>query len=119
MYLDAHELGPTKLAQEMDEIIKDKAKYYEFFKWHRYYRFHAPIESAFTDEICGFCAFLNNVTKANTTNIVPNIARWWNGRDIVRNKITEPGVTQSINVVEENQGLLTLGRKILNYYFDT
>lgn len=118
MYLNAHKLGPTKLAQEMDEIISDKTKYYEFFKWHRYYKFHGPIENAFTDEICGFCAFLNNVTKSNTTNVFPNISRWWNGRDIP-NKVKKPVVTQSTIAVEEDQELLNLGSKILNYYFDT
>lgn len=118
MYLNAHTLGPTKLAQEMNEIISDKAKYYEYFKWHRYYSFHAPIENAFTDEICGFCAFLNNVTKVNATNVFPNIVRWWNGKDIVPNKIKKL-VTPSTNKEEEGQGLLDLGRNILNYYFDT
>lgn len=102
----------------MNQIINNKAMYYDFFKWHRYYSFHAPIDSAFTDEICGFCAFLNNVTKSKATNVFPNIAHWWNGRDVVPNK-PKKTVTQSINEVEEDQGLLELGRNILNYYFDT
>lgn len=117
MYLNAYKLGPTKLAQEMNEIINDKVQYYEFFKWHRYYRFHAPIEYAFTDEICDFCAFINKVTEANATNVYPNIVRWWNGKDIVPNKINKHDTPQSINK-DEDQGLLDLGRNIFNYYFD-
>ncbi|XP_026331240.1 alpha-(1,3)-fucosyltransferase C-like, partial [Hyposmocoma kahamanoa] len=59
IYLDAESLGPGELARVMNDTMCNKKKYYDFFKWHNHYSFHASNASANTDEICAFCAFLN------------------------------------------------------------
>lgn len=79
IYLNARELGPEKLAKEMNDIIKDKQRYYNFFKWQRYYSFHETSEGAYTDELCRFCALLNNMRETNETKTYEDIANWWNG----------------------------------------
>lgn len=76
IYLDANDLAPDKMAETMNEIINDKKKYYEFFKWHDHYSFHSTGEDIFRREICGLCAYLNN--SKNQTGILDNIAMWWN-----------------------------------------
>lgn len=76
MYLDAVSLGVEKLAIKMKDIIEDKNKYYDYFKWHRYYNFYATNESSDTDEMCAFCAFLNNDDRMNKTR-QHNIRDWW------------------------------------------
>lgn len=76
IYLDANILGPDKMAETMIQIINDKNKYYDFFKWHEHYTFHSSSEDRYSREICTFCAFLNN--NKNKTNILNSVAQWWN-----------------------------------------
>lgn len=78
-YLNARELGPENLAKEMNDIINDKQRYYNFFKWQRYYSFHETSEDSYTDELCRFCAMLNNVREKNETKVYADIVNWWNG----------------------------------------
>lgn len=76
-YLNAYALGAKKLAKTMNDIINDKEKYYDFFRWHEYYSFHAPNESADTDEVCGFCAYLNDEKRKYETFVYDNISEFW------------------------------------------
>lgn len=78
IYLNARHLDPEELAKTMNEIIYNKTKYYDFFKWHRYYSFHNPEDSGYNDEICTLCAMLNNVIQMNRTSTYSSIASWWN-----------------------------------------
>lgn len=76
IYLNANILSPEKMAEKMNEIINDKNKYFEFFKWHDHYSFHSPVEDGFRREICGLCAYLNK--SRNQSGTLDNIASWWN-----------------------------------------
>lgn len=78
IYLDALKLEPKELAIRMSEVIKDKNKYYEFFKWHGNYSFHLTGEDSYLREVCGLCELLNNNVLMNQTTIVSNISKWWN-----------------------------------------
>lgn len=78
MYLDALALGPEALAMKMNDVITHKQKYYDFFKWRRYYSFHEAGESADSDPLCRFCEFLNKRIEMNETNVYPDIVRWFN-----------------------------------------
>lgn len=78
IFLNARRLGPEELAKKMNETIHDKRKLYDFFKWHRYYRFHNPEDNGYNDEICALCAMLNNVVQMNRTNVYSRISLWWN-----------------------------------------
>lgn len=75
--MDARVLEPSKLAGSIREIINDKEKYYDFFKWLRYYSLHDPYESPETDEICALCKFLNNDRNTNKITIYDNINKFW------------------------------------------
>lgn len=78
IYLDAVALGEEKLAKKMNDIIGDKNKYYDYFKWQNYYSFHASNETADTDEICALCAALNNGCRMNKTREF-SVRDWWIG----------------------------------------
>lgn len=77
MYLDANIVEPEEMARIMNDTIHDKNKYYEFFKWHGYYSFHSPNESTDTDEICAFCAFLNDETHKYKRSVYKSITAFW------------------------------------------
>lgn len=77
-YLNAGDLEPEQLAKQMNKIIHDKKKHYDFFKWHRYYRFHNPEDSGYIDEICALCTMINNEIQINRTSIYSKITKWWN-----------------------------------------
>lgn len=77
MYLNALALGVEDLAKIMNDSIHDKDKYYDFFRWHRYYRFHDPRESPDSDEICSFCAFLNDNNRMKRISVHTNITNFW------------------------------------------
>lgn len=76
-YLDAYVLGPVRLAKTMNDIINNNNRYYDFFRWHRYYSFHAPVENADTDEVCNFCAYLNDINGTQKTTVYENIDKFW------------------------------------------
>lgn len=78
IYLDALKLGPQELATKMSEIIADKHKYYDFFRWHNYYDFNLTSEDDYHREVCGLCKLLNNGVLMNQTTIMRNISKWWN-----------------------------------------
>lgn len=77
MYLNANDLEVENLAKIMNESIHDKKKYYDFFRWHRYYSIHDPRESPDSDEICSFCAFLNDKSQINKKSVYMNITQFW------------------------------------------
>lgn len=63
----------------MYNTIKDPEKYFDYFRWHRYYSFQSPVESAFTIELCDLCAVLDERIKSKSNNVFPDIVNWWNG----------------------------------------
>lgn len=90
IYLNANEIGEEEMARKMHELIQDKEKYYDYFKWHRYYSYHDVSESADTDPFCKLCAFLNNMTMRRERRVYASITQWWNEEDIKPNKMEDP-----------------------------
>lgn len=78
IYLDALSLGPAELARRMTEIIANRNKYYEFFKWHGYYSFHDTEEDLYKREVCALCELLNNKTLMQQSIVFTNLSQWWN-----------------------------------------
>lgn len=78
MYLDALALGPQRLAKKMSEIISDQNLYYEMFRWHRYYSYHASDEHPESDAVCVFCAYLNKFENFQDITVYADIVRWFN-----------------------------------------
>lgn len=77
-YLDARILGPSKLAKEINDIIKNKERYYDFFKWRRYYRYDAPSDNTDSDSICALCTALNKAARSNERRVYARFREWWN-----------------------------------------
>lgn len=75
IYIDALGLKPRELAKQMKDIIIDKERYYDFFRWHGYYSFHDPADDLYHDAICGLCALLNDKTRQR---VYTHITNWWN-----------------------------------------
>lgn len=77
IYLDALKLGVERLAKEMNDIINHPPRYYDFFKWHAYYSYHATAENKYRESVCAFCAFLNKNTNVYKKTIYNNVKEWW------------------------------------------
>lgn len=76
--MNAVNFRPKTMAVVMNNIIRNKKRYYRFFRWHRYYSIQAPDESPDTDELCGFCALLNNRMIMRKISAHEDITRFWN-----------------------------------------
>lgn len=77
IYLDALKLGVEKLAKEMNDIINDPPRYYDFFKWHNYYSFHDTADNDYRESVCSLCAFLNSDSRMYKRTVYKNIKFWW------------------------------------------
>lgn len=135
IYLNAVQLGQEELAKQINEYIHDKEKYYDFFKWRRYYSYHEVSESADTNRLCAFCALLNNATVRSQRRVYARMSEWWN------NNVVENAIVTYDNANPKDKGMITSpGRKvksktstvlplmhnvgkfvddIYNYYFET
>lgn len=67
-----------KLAKEMNDIILDPQRYFDFFKWHGYYSFHATANDKYRQTVCELCAFLNSYRRKNLRKAYKDIDKWWN-----------------------------------------
>lgn len=97
IYLNARELSPKRLAQQINELIEDKELYYEFFRWRGYYSFFNPVYLKGESEYCQFCEVLNDETKMTKSVTYLNLAEWWNKPPSYRPQVhsrnyTEPHV---------------------------
>lgn len=101
IYLNAVQLGEETLAREMNEIINDKNRYYDFFKWRRYYTYHEISESADTNRLCAFCALLNNSTMRSQRRVYARMFEWWN------NNTVENAVVMYDNADPKDKGIIT------------
>lgn len=79
MYIDARVLGPKKTAIKMSKAIRNRELYYKFFRFHRYYVFHAAHDSVVTDPVCNFCDKLNDQRLRNERRVYARLTDWWNG----------------------------------------
>ncbi|KAJ8729961.1 hypothetical protein PYW07_016999 [Mythimna separata] len=77
IYVTAEQTRIRELAEEMVDIINDKQKYYDFFKWHNHYSYHELRDSRDTDAYCKLCALVNNQEKYLTTSIYEDFTKWW------------------------------------------
>ncbi|XP_038221305.1 alpha-(1,3)-fucosyltransferase C-like [Zerene cesonia] len=74
-YLNARELGPKKLAQAISDIIANKSRYYDFFRWRNHFVYKGTDEV----DVCHLCDMLNNEQKVNEMTVWQDFRVWWNG----------------------------------------
>lgn len=89
-YLNGVILNADEIARKVFESIKYKDKYYDFFQWHNYYSYHTPAESADTDPLCKFCAFLNNASTRSSRRVYERFTQWWNEFEHKKNMVIKP-----------------------------
>ncbi|XP_059057643.1 alpha-(1,3)-fucosyltransferase C-like isoform X2 [Achroia grisella] len=77
-YLNAREMGPQELAKTMDEIIKNKTRYYDFFRWRNHFVYKETID---TVDSCNICTALNDEDKFSKYSLYKNFRNWWNEYD--------------------------------------
>nr|XP_053611793.1 alpha-(1,3)-fucosyltransferase C-like isoform X1 [Plodia interpunctella] len=74
-YLDAHKFSPVELARTMKEIIENRTRYYDFFRWRNHFVYKYGDNST---EICNVCAALNKDIP-NNFNLRNGFRLWWAG----------------------------------------
>lgn len=118
IYLDARSLGPAELAKEMIDIMYNKTRYYDFFRWHGYYSFHYTGENDFHYEICGLCDILNNQTRIKEKTVI-RTNLWWNEWYYGIPDTTEGLIRLIIDEEKpKSSGVSGLVSNIYNYLFD-
>lgn len=78
IYLDARILSPTELVKQMVDLINDKEKYFDLFRWHNYYNYYYAGSAPETDYYCNFCKTINDLKKMNYKHVYRNFYQWWN-----------------------------------------
>lgn len=89
IYIDATKFTEGELASKMNELIQDKEKYYNMFRWRDYYSYHLVAESGETDPLCAFCAFLNNDSTRIKRRVYARFTEWWNDLLVANDTIVE------------------------------
>ncbi|XP_063375065.1 alpha-(1,3)-fucosyltransferase C-like [Cydia amplana] len=69
IYLHAGKLNVPDLAKQMNDIIKDKDRYYSFFKWRNHYSYHTK------ENLCVMCAMLNDDTLVKKATVAISYQR--------------------------------------------
>lgn len=82
IYLNAQTVTEKELVKQMVDIINDKEKYYDFFRWHNHYTYHNSSDSPKTDHFCNFCKKINNPDFMNRATLRKNLVGWWNGWNV-------------------------------------
>lgn len=136
IYINAGELGQEELAGRINEYVHDKEKYYNFFKWRRYYSYHEVSESADTNHLCAFCAVLNNATVRSQRRVYARMYEWWNHNQMVDNAIVsydnadpkdKGTITRSIRITKHQTTTISpvlqnVGKfmdQVYNYYIES
>lgn len=66
----------------MNDTILDLNKYYDFFKWQRYYTLQPQGDTPEMNDICGFCTYLNEIKREflYKRRVYTNITKFWNSK---------------------------------------
>ncbi|XP_063383469.1 uncharacterized protein LOC134669771 isoform X2 [Cydia fagiglandana] len=78
IYLHAGKIEVSDLAKQMNDIIKNKDRYYSFFKWRNHYSYHDKEESPDSDDQCITCAMLNDDALMKKETVYKDFTNWWN-----------------------------------------
>ncbi|XP_063382808.1 alpha-(1,3)-fucosyltransferase C-like [Cydia fagiglandana] len=78
IYLHGGKMKPPDLAKEMNDIIKDKDRYYSFFKWRNHYSYHDKNEAPDSDDLCRMCEMLHDQALVKKETVYKDFRKWWN-----------------------------------------
>lgn len=121
IYLNAVNNNAEDLAKDISDIIQNPQRYFDFFKWHRYYSFHSSEQYNYHDPVCGLCALLNNKTRRNQYTVYKHMTKWWNeGR--IDKKSSDVPLNINLIVDEEkpspNNNVFGLFSNLYNHLFE-
>lgn len=139
IYINANKLTEKEVAEKMHEIIQDKQKYYDYFRWHQYYSYQLTAGSGDSDPLCAFCAFLNDEIISTNRRVYARFDKWWNedGHDRklgdfienfkdsgphtkhIRNYMQKQIEIQTIIAPSALEEVINLAGDLLNYYFES
>ncbi|KAJ8728292.1 hypothetical protein PYW08_016677 [Mythimna loreyi] len=91
-YLNVQSQSIEALVKKMMEIMNDKQKYYDYFRWTNHYSYHHPEEFPETDYYCEFCRKINDYKSLTQTRYL-NFNKWWNP-NTKKNKMTSKSLLQ-------------------------
>ncbi|XP_053611990.1 alpha-(1,3)-fucosyltransferase C-like [Plodia interpunctella] len=74
-YLNAREHGPVRLARTMKDVMGNKKRFHNFFRWRNHYRYERGENDS---EICNICTALNE-DKPRNLNLRGGFTEWWTG----------------------------------------
>ncbi|XP_063382915.1 alpha-(1,3)-fucosyltransferase C-like [Cydia fagiglandana] len=78
IYLHGGKMQQFRLAKEMKAIIKDKDRYYSFFKWRNHYSYHDKDEAPDSDDLCRMCEMLHDQALVKKETVYKDFRKWWN-----------------------------------------
>ncbi|CAF4761649.1 unnamed protein product [Pieris macdunnoughi] len=81
-YLNAVNASAATLAQTMHDIIANREKYYNYFRWRNHY----IISKSTPLDGCDLCQLMNNPVTLKQTSSYENFRKWWNPNYIQRCK---------------------------------
>lgn len=77
IYLNGNTMSEEEVAEKMNDAIKKKEIYYDYFRWHQYYNY-STAEGTDADPLCNFCAMLNDQSVRNQRRVYARFNKWWN-----------------------------------------
>lgn len=103
IYLDARILGVKRLAEEMNNIIRNPQRYIDFFKWRGYYTFYDTygFENNDTYSVCNICSTFNKRIQSKRRTMYTYINEWWNGKDNKTNSATASVTSTTTDNINE------------------
>ncbi|XP_059060995.1 alpha-(1,3)-fucosyltransferase C-like [Achroia grisella] len=73
-YINGLTMGEETLAKIMNDIVKNRERYYQFFKWKNHYTItESPVLN-----LCSLCASLNNHVWLTHRMSFSKFRKWWN-----------------------------------------
>ncbi|KAJ8728289.1 hypothetical protein PYW08_016674 [Mythimna loreyi] len=82
IYLNARTVPAKELVKKIVDIMNNKEKYYDFFRWHNHYTYSNIDEAPESDTYCNFCKKINDPDFMNRKTVKKYLARWWNGWEV-------------------------------------
>lgn len=77
-YLQVQTHNVKEIVKQMVDIINNKQKYFDYFRWTNHYSYHNGCEFPETDYYCEFCRKINDANLVAQRSTLHNFKQWWN-----------------------------------------
>lgn len=107
----------------MNDIIRNPARFINFFKWHGYYAFYNIIGFNYYDvyTVCSICAKFNERIRRKRSSAYQNIAEWWNADHTLIETTTSEMPVEKIwriyrTLIETANSKMPVEKNLRNHY---